>query len=393
MKIAILTSGILPVPAVQGGAVENLIDFYLEYNNIHKLHDITVISAYHKDVEKLPVLSTDVNHYEYIDTTSIYAKVKKHLRHLLYKKQEYYDYSVEYYLYEAIKRLRRDKYDAIIIENRPGFALKVPHSIYKRIIYHLHNDHLSTKNNRFMEIYDVAECIICVSDYIKNRVKTISPTDKKAITIYNGIDVERFNRPVYPINRQKLGFSDKDFIAIFTGRIVSGKGIRELIKTMCLLKEHPHIKLLVLGTSFLGNNQGHSPFVEELKQLSNEIKDNIIFTGYVDYELVPSYLHLANIAVVPSVWEEPFGLTCIEALAAGLPLITTNRGGIPEITRDDCCITLNVDDSFVDNLADAILSLSTDNERCLNMGKAAATHVMQFNKDYYASNFFKAIEP
>ena len=52
MKIAILTSGILPVPAVQGGAVENLIDFYLEYNNIHKLHDITVISAYHKDVEK-----------------------------------------------------------------------------------------------------------------------------------------------------------------------------------------------------------------------------------------------------------------------------------------------------------------------------------------------------
>jgi glycosyltransferase involved in cell wall biosynthesis len=76
-----------------------------------------------------------------------------------------------------------------------------------------------------------------------------------------------------------------------------------------------------------------------------------------------------------------------------LPLITTNRGGIPEITRDDCCITLNVDDSFVDNLADAILSLSTDNERCMNMSKTAATHAMQFNKDYYASNFFKAIEP
>ena len=44
MRIAILTSGILPVPAVQGGAVENLVDFYLEYNDRHRLHDITVYS-------------------------------------------------------------------------------------------------------------------------------------------------------------------------------------------------------------------------------------------------------------------------------------------------------------------------------------------------------------
>jgi hypothetical protein len=45
MKIAILTSGILPVPAVLGGAVENLIDYYLENNNQHQLHDITVYSV------------------------------------------------------------------------------------------------------------------------------------------------------------------------------------------------------------------------------------------------------------------------------------------------------------------------------------------------------------
>ena len=42
MKIAILTSGILPVPAVKGGAVENLTDIYLEYNDKQQLHDITV---------------------------------------------------------------------------------------------------------------------------------------------------------------------------------------------------------------------------------------------------------------------------------------------------------------------------------------------------------------
>ena len=47
MKIAILTSGILPVPAVQGGAVENLIDYCLEYNERHSLHEIMVFSVNH----------------------------------------------------------------------------------------------------------------------------------------------------------------------------------------------------------------------------------------------------------------------------------------------------------------------------------------------------------
>ena len=63
MKIAILTSGILPVPAVQGGAVENLIDYYLEYNNQHRLHDITVYSVWHPNVESHASHESKINHY------------------------------------------------------------------------------------------------------------------------------------------------------------------------------------------------------------------------------------------------------------------------------------------------------------------------------------------
>ena len=70
MKIAILNSGILPVPAVLGGAVENLTDFYLEYNNRVKLHDITIYSVWDPKVMKHPAQSSCVNHYYYIDTTS-----------------------------------------------------------------------------------------------------------------------------------------------------------------------------------------------------------------------------------------------------------------------------------------------------------------------------------
>ena len=67
MKLAVLTCGMLPIPAVQGGAVENLIDFYLEYNDCHKLHDITVYSPWDCKVKKQPALVSDVNHYHYID--------------------------------------------------------------------------------------------------------------------------------------------------------------------------------------------------------------------------------------------------------------------------------------------------------------------------------------
>ena len=79
MKIAILTSGILPVPAVQGGAVENLIDFCLEYNDIHKIHEITVYSLYHPALKNHPALKSKTNHYHYIDTSSIFAKVLKYI--------------------------------------------------------------------------------------------------------------------------------------------------------------------------------------------------------------------------------------------------------------------------------------------------------------------------
>ena len=79
MRIAILTSGILPVPAVQGGAVENLIDFYLAYNDKFHLHDITVYSCNHHDTKNHPALKSKVNHYYYVDTTSIIAKIRKRL--------------------------------------------------------------------------------------------------------------------------------------------------------------------------------------------------------------------------------------------------------------------------------------------------------------------------
>lgn len=143
MKIAVLTSGILPVPAVQGGAVENLVDFYMEYNDIHRLHDITVYSISDNAIRTHPALTSDVNHYVYIDTNRFMSKIKKRILHLINKNREYYHYTIEYYLYRAMKSIAVQYYDMIIIENRPGYALRLKGKTNARIVLHLHNDMLN----------------------------------------------------------------------------------------------------------------------------------------------------------------------------------------------------------------------------------------------------------
>lgn len=105
MKIAILTSGILPIPAVHGGAVENLIDFYLDYNNQHHLHDITVYSVWQPDVKLLPSLKSQVNHYYFIKHNGLWAKAKKYF-YQKYHQNGYYHHSIEYFFDQAFKKLK-----------------------------------------------------------------------------------------------------------------------------------------------------------------------------------------------------------------------------------------------------------------------------------------------
>ena len=125
MNIAIINIGILPVPAVQGGAVENLTDFYLAYNDKHKLHNITVYSVGDPKVSTHPALSSDVNHYYYIDVTSFKARIARRLRKYFHLSKEYYNYFIEYYFEQVYKDLKKKHFDCIVLENSPGHAYKL----------------------------------------------------------------------------------------------------------------------------------------------------------------------------------------------------------------------------------------------------------------------------
>lgn len=389
MKIAILTSGIRPVPAVQGGAVENLIDFFLGYNNRHHHHEITVFSVWHPDVKKLPALRSELNHYYYIKHNGLWAKAKRYIYHKQHQ-NGYYHYSIDYFFDQAYNKLQKKQYDLIIVENRPGFVLKLKEKSEIPCILHLHNDFLCTDTLKAKEIFDGYERIICVSNYITKRVQEIcADKQNKCITVNNAIDILRFKKAL-PINRNQLCLSDDDFIVVYSGRLTKDKGILQLIQAIKQTQEVPNLKLLIIGASAYGKDKQPTPFIEQLEEESEPIKDKVVFTGFIIYDLVPSYLKMADIAVVPSMWEEPFGLTVVEAMAAGLPLITTRSGGIPEICEGVATIVDR--ENIVENLANAILDLYEHPEKRAAMAKASLERSKFFDKETYAKNFFAALE-
>lgn len=395
MKIAVLTSGVLPVPAVQGGAVETLVELYLDYNERHRLHDITVYSIWHPDVEPstLNPQPTTLNpqpstSYVFIKGNSLKAKIWKAVRRMLHRKGFYHD-SIEYFLYEALRQIKKEHYDLIVVENRPGYALTLSRQCSVPCVLHLHNDFLYRGADHVEEICSTFRRIISVSDYITNRVKEVCEDKEKCITVHNAINVEAFHAAT-PIRRSEIGLADDDFVMVFSGRLIPEKGILQLIQAMNILRHIPRLKLLIIGASAYGKKQSPTPFTQQLQQEAKALEGNVVFTGFIDYKDVPSYLKLADVAVLPSMWEEPFGLTVLEAMAAGVPLITTQSGGIPEICEGVASLVSH--EKIVEQLTTAILDLYEHPEKRRQMTQASLEQSKLFDKDTYARNFFDAIQ-
>lgn len=385
MKIAILTSGILPVPAVQGGAVENLIDYYLEYNNQHQLHDITVYSI--APPHATPKSDTSHTRYHYVKMKSLWHRLKRAF-FLRTHKEEYYNPYIEYFFHECLKHIRQQQYDAVILENRPGYAIPLSKVTDAKIIIHLHNDFLNSRSKEAQAIAQVTHSVITVSDFIKQRVETIQPLQPKVITVHNGIDLQRFQN-ASPLSRSSLGFSEKDFIVVYSGRVNPEKGVKELIQAFKQLKDYPDIKLMIIGGCFFGNEQGNDPFIQLLQAEAEGVSNRIIFTGFIPYEQIPSYLKVANVAVVPSMWDDPFPTTILEAMAIGLPIIATHSGGIKEAC-EQCAIIIEKS-SVIEDLSTSLLYLYNTPTLCTSMSEKGLAISKQYAKERYAKDFFNAI--
>lgn len=388
MKIAIITAGRLPVPSTKGGAVETKIDYILAYNATHHLHNITTYSIC-PDKNHAFVGSTPENHYYHINNKSLLFRLGQRI-FKFFNKRPYYDSYIEYFLYLCLRHIKHRNYDIIITTNRPGYTEKISQTTNTPIILQLNNDYLNPQIKDAYRIKELCAGIITCSHYINNLASSVS-CDKEVpvITVHNGIDIARFVN-AHPQKRSDLGIMNDDYVVVFSGRIIPEKGVLELIKAIKLISNVINIKLLIIGASFYGKDNHNSPYMNDLINESEPIKNRVIFTGYIDYNEIPAYLKVANIAVVPSIWDEPFGLTVLEAMAAGLPLISTKGGGIPEICKETAILIER--NNIINNIADSILFLYNNPKEAELIGKISQERSWQFDKDIFSKTYLEAVE-
>lgn len=389
MKIAIVIPGVLPVPAVKGGAVETLIEYLIDYNESLLDHEITIFGIHDEGLCHFDFAHFKHTKFNLLDQKSWLNKLKRNI-YKFFKKSCYYNYYLDYFALEASRKLARNKFDIIVVENRPGFVLPISLRTKAKIILHLHNDTLYKDTKDAKAIVDACSEILTVSDYVKRRVCAITSTNKVNV-VYNGIDLDRFSNPeTSGVSRADWGLSDDDFVVVFTGRITQIKGVKELLQAFILLSEHPKIKLLLVGGSF-NDTSREDQFMIEMRQMSSQISGQIFFTGFLPYEKIPSVLTFCDMAVIPSICEDALTMTSLEDMAIGLPLVVTRSGGIPEAVDEKCAIIVEKNNELVANLAKAILSLYKDEDKRLRMSAHAKERSSLFSKEKYAFSFYSKL--
>jgi len=171
--------------------------------------------------------------------------------------------------------------------------------------------------------------IITISEASRRQLLTYYPVpEEKAITIYNGVDLGRFNPSVrerYRAEaRQEWGIGEKEMAVLFVGNDFRRKGLMSLLMALSVLQERGmKMRGLIVGRDSPG------PFARACEKLG--IGKQIIFLGGM--ERVEKAYAGADLLVLPTHYD-PFGFSCLEALACGLPVVTTRFAGAAEVIEE-----------------------------------------------------------
>ena len=163
--------------------------------------------------------------------------------------------------------------------------------------------------------------IIVPSVSTKNDLIKFYNTDENKVTVvYEGVDTDIF----------KPGKSESSFknpYILFIGRLEERKNVTLLIKAFNLLaKENTPVELVLIGKP----GYGYENIKEEIDKLPPEVKSKIHELGYVPYNEIMQYLQNATVFAFPSNYEG-FGLTLLESMACGIPVISSDMSSLPEV--------------------------------------------------------------
>lgn len=233
-----------------------------------------------------------------------------------------------------------------------------------------------------------ADSFVAISSEIATELKNYGVSDSALHLIPNSVDTKVF-RPVSNHEkhklRQKLALPISDIIVTFTGRLVSYKGLPLLIRVWKKIhEEHQSVSLLIVGS---GGSDIHKceAQLKDYVQFNN-LGKSVYFTG--DVHNVHEYLQASDIFVFPTE-NEAFGISLIEAMACGLPIISTHIGGLKDVVIHEQN-GLVVEAGNFGQLHGAINTLITDASLSASLRKAALKAVQhQYTRDIVTKEYIK----
>ncbi len=206
-----------------------------------------------------------------------------------------------------------DRLAVPLIVTLHGYDVTMRDSVFRRSVggnlYLIGRKQLWRRTNLFL----------CVSNYIRRKAIQAGFPDHKLRVHYIGVDRRVF---------RKFSAAGRDKVVLFVGRLVEKKGCEYLIRAMAQVKvKHPDARLVVIGDG---------PLRRQLQELSHQLGIACTFEGIQPVETVIRWLGLARVFCVPSVTastgdSEALGIVFAEAQASGVPVVSSDHGGIPEV--------------------------------------------------------------
>jgi glycosyltransferase involved in cell wall biosynthesis len=223
----------------------------------------------------------------------------------------------------------------------------------------------------------ICDRVLAVSEYLKNFLCEKRKLQRVDI-LPDAIDYDLY-KPVKNIEQAKkeLGLIDNKII-LFVGRKCPEKGPKVLIEAIPeIVKRNPKTKVVFIGPdySFGSLATSYSAFlIRKAKKLG--VQEHTIFQGLIPESTLRNYYEAADVFVCPSVWQEPFGMVLLEALAYEKPVVASDVGGIPEIIKDKVNGLL-VTPNNPNQIANAVTSLLENTEFASILGKSGRKIVQE----------------
>jgi colanic acid/amylovoran biosynthesis glycosyltransferase len=209
-----------------------------------------------------------------------------------------------------------------------------------------------------------ADFIVCISEFHREFYKKHGACEEQLHIAYCGIELEKFAPPLAPRT------PDGKLRILSSGRLVAKKGFKDLIAACRILADRGIDVACIIA--------GSGPLQQQLQQQIDELKltDRVQLTGQeIKQEDIPAFMHTGDIYCLPCVWAEDGDIDglpqmLMEAMACGLPAVSTRLVGIP-----DLCIHektgLLVEPGNVQQIADAILRLHNNPAEAQQLARAA----------------------